>query len=283
MATPPASYIPWRRYKDALGWWALEALGFDPESDFDVDANPVLWADQGEERPGLPYLELLVVGGPSRRGGQDHRRPPEQALATQIVTVLPSAVAAAGDALRLRACGELFERSAEAGDAVEDARDALLALVQASVQPGYTAAASGGASILLTAERVGSLWGVEALAGCELGASTSALAELVVGKRELKIRATCYGAPDADDADPSPAEWVGMLQDAAASPAARERLRGQGLVITRVDAVQQRVSALSGPERENRAALELTLAFSVVRGTALASWVDAVTVTPIAP
>jgi hypothetical protein len=65
----------------------------------------------------------------------------------------------------------------------------------------------------------------------------AALAELVVGKRELRIRATCYGAPDADDADPSPAEWVGMLQDAAASPAARERLRGQGLVITRVDAV----------------------------------------------
>mgnify|MGYP000379050721 CR=1 FL=1 len=282
MATPPASYIPWRRYKDAIATWAIEALGFDAGEDADAEEAPVLWADQGENRPGLPYLELLVVGGPTRRG-QDHRRPPAAALATQVVTVLPSAVAATGDALRVRACGELFDRPAEAGDTVADARDALLALMQASVQPGYTAAASGPASILLTAERTGTLWGVEALVGCSLGASTSATAELAIGKREIRVRATCYGAPDSDEDAPSPTEWIGMLQDAAASQAARERLRGQGLVITRVDAVGQRVSALSGPERENRAALEVTFAFSTVRGTALSGWIDAVTVQPISP
>lgn len=281
MATPPASYIPWRRYKDAIGAWALTGLGFDPADEFAPGASPVLWADQGENRPGLPYLELLVVAGPTRRG-QDHRRPPELALTSQVVTVGASAVAATGDALRVRACGETFERLAEAGDTVTDARDALLALLAASVEPGYVAAATGPASITLTAERVGSLWGVEALVGCTLGASASSWAELIVGKREVRIRATVYGAPDADDADPSPAEWIGLLQDAAADPLAREYLRGQGLVLTRVDAVQQRVSAASGPERENRAAVEFTFAFSTVRGRALTDWVDEVVV-PFVP
>ena len=282
MATPPTSYLPWRRVKDAIASWALQALGFGGE-EVAAEGTPVLWADQGEERPDLPYLELLVVGGPTRRGGQDHRRPPAAVLTAQVVQVLPSAVAAAGALLRLGANGELFEREAVLGDTVTDARDDLLALLEESVQPGFTVAASGADAVALAADRLGSLWQVDALIGCALGASTTALAELVVGKRELRIRATVYGAPDADDPGASPAEWIGMLQDAMADRALAEYLRGQGLVLTRVDAVQQRVSAMSGPDRENRAALELTFALVTVRGTALETWLDEAVVTAIDP
>lgn len=281
MATPPASYLPWRRCKDAIAEWALRALGFSAAAT-DVEEAPVLWADQGEGRPNLPYLELLVVAGPTRRGGQDHRRPPAQVPATRVVQVLPAAIAAGG-VLRLRVNGELFERAAAAGDTLTIARDDLLDLLAESVEPGFTAAPSGADALVLTAERLGSLWQVDALIGCALGAQTTALAELIVGKREVRIRATVYGAPDADDADPSPAEWIGLLQDGMADPALAEYLRGQGLVLTRVDAVQQRVSAMSGPERETRAALELTFTFATVRATATATWIDAVTVMPIDP
>ena len=209
MASPPVSYFAWLRFQRAVGRWARLALGLDAD-----EQRSVIWADHNVQRPPLPYLSLQVTSGPSRRA-QDAEQWPRLEPLSIAVQVLPSAVVATGDACRFFVNGELFEYLAAPGATVTIARNALLASVQASVQLGATATSSGVDSIILTADRPGSLR-AEAAVGCAATVTATQLVSMVVGPREIRVRATAYGAPEPRvPGDVGVAGWIELLAGAA--------------------------------------------------------------------
>ena len=274
MASPPVSYFAWLRFQRAVGRWARLALGLDAD-----EQRSVIWADHNVQRPPLPYLSLQVTSGPSRRA-QDAEQWPRLEPLTMAVQVLPSAVVAAGDACRFFVNGELFEHLAAPGDTVTTVRNAQLARVQASVQLGATATSSGADSIVLTADRPGSLR-AEAAVGCAATVTATQLVSLVVGPREIRVRATAYGAPEPRaDGDVSVAEWIELLAEAAQDSDLRLFLKRQGVTFARVQVMQQRPSGPSGPEREPRAAADLLFGVEVRRGTVVVGWLGEVVADP---
>jgi len=269
--SPPTSWFPWFRFQRAVGVWAAGALGLDPAG------SSVIWADQNVERPELPYLGLQVTSGPTRRG-QDASLWPRLMPSVVDVQVLPSAVAATGDALRFFVNGELFEHLAGVGETAEDARDAVLELVDASVQLGATVAAVGADVLRLTADRPGSL-AVEAAIGCAATTVTRQLVKLTKGARLIRVRATAYGIPEPRaPGDVGVAEWIELLAEASDDDDLRLALRRQGFVVTQSTVLQQRASAPSGAEREPRAAADIIFACDVVRGRLVTDWVEHVDV-----
>lgn len=273
MATPPVSYFPWLRFQRAVGRWAARALGL-PDT-----TRAVVWADHGVERPALPYVGLQVISGPSRRA-QDAEQWPRLEPSAITIQVLPSAVAATGDACRFFINGELFEYLAAPGATVTIARNALLASVQASLQLGATATSSGADSIELAADRPGSLR-AEAAIGCSATTTATQLVSVVVGPREIRVRATAYGAPEPRQAtDVSVAEWVELLAEAVQDDDLRLYLTRQGVTISRVQVMQQRASGPSGAEREPRAAADLLFATEVRRGKLVVGWLGEVVADP---
>lgn len=274
MASPPVSYFPVLRFQRAVGRWARLALGL-PED----ETRSVIWADYNVQRPPLPYLSLQVTSGPSRRA-QDAEQWPRLEPATIVVQVLPSAVEATGDALRLFVNGELFEYLAAPGATVTVARNALLAKVQGSVQLGATAVAAGADSITLTADRPGSLRAAAAI-GCTATVTATQLVSIVIGPRDIRVRATAYGAPEPRvDGDVSVAEWIELLAEAAQDDDLRLYLKRQGVTFARVQVMQQRLSGPSGAEREPRAAADLLFGVEVRRGTVVTGWLGEVVADP---
>ena len=274
MASPPVSYFAWLRFQRAVGRWARLALGLDAD-----EQRSVIWADHNVQRPPLPYLSLQVTSGPSRRA-QDAEQWPRLEPLTMAVQVLPSAVVAAGDACRFFVNGELFEHLAAPGDTVTTVRNAQLARVQASVQLGATATSSGADLIVLAADRPGSLR-AEAAVGCAATVTTTQLVSMVVGPREIRVRATAYGAPEPrTSSDVSVAEWVELLTAAAQDSDLRLFLTRQRVTFARVQVMQQRPSGPSGPEREPRAAADLLFGVEVRRGTVVVGWLGEVVADP---
>ncbi len=269
MATPPASWLPWLRFKRAVGRWCEAGLGFAPGS------GAVLWADHDVQRPPLPYLGLQVVSGPTRRR-MDARSWPTEVPHAVTVRVLPSAVAAPGDLLNLFVNLELFSHEAAPGDTVATVRGALVAAVNASVQLGVTAAPQGADSLVLTASRPGSLR-VEAALGCEVTSTTTRLVAMTTGSREVRVRATAYGAPEPRSAgDVGVAEWVELLAEAGDDPDLALELRRHGVVCSRVSVLQQPASAPSGADRETRAFADLVFTVEVRRGRPVDAWLGEV-------
>jgi hypothetical protein len=251
--------------------WAAGALGLDPAG------SSVIWTDQNVERPELPYLGLQVTSGPTRRG-QDASLWPRLMPSVVDVQVLPSAVAATGDALRFFVNGELFEHLAGVGETVEDARDAALEAIEASVQLGATVAAVSTDKLRLTAARPGSL-AVETAIGCSATTITSQLVKLTRGARLIRVRATAYGIPEPRaPGDVGVAEWIELLAEASDDEDLRLALRRQGYVVAQSTVLQQRASAPSGAEREPRAAADIIFACNVTRGRLVSNYVEHVDV-----
>ena len=275
MAGPTKSWFPWLRFQRAVGTWAAGALQCDP------DDAPIVWADFNIERPALPYLGLQVTSGPTRRG-QDAESWPQLLPSVVDVQVLPSAVAATGDALRFFVNGELFEHIAALGDDEEAARDAILADVIASVQLGATAVATGTDTIRLTATEPG-LLSVEASVGCTATIVSTALVAVTKGSREIRVRATAYGSGEPQAAGTlGVAEWIELLVEGTQVPELRDALRRQGYVVTRTTILQTRQSAMSGAEREPRVAADIMFSCNVRRGRIVDSWLDEVVLkTPV--
>lgn len=269
MATPPKSWFPWHRFQLAVGAWAKGALGFAPEG------SEVVWADFNVQRPALPYLSLQVTAGPTRRA-QDAELWPRLYPATVTVTILPAAVATTGDLTNLFVNGELFSYVAQLGDTVTDARDGLLVQIQASVQLMATAAPSGANAIVLTATEPGSLQ-VDAALACAAVTNTTALVAVTVGARDVRVRATAYGAPEPNaPGQVGVAEWIELLAEGTQDPDLRLELRRQGYVVSSVNVLQQRMTAPSGAEREPRAAADIVFACEIRRGRAVTTWLDEV-------
>ena len=242
MASPPVSYFAWLRFQRAVGRWARLALGLDAD-----EQRSVIWADHNVQRPPLPYLSLQVTSGPSRRA-QDAEQWPRLEPLSIVVQVLPSAVAVAGDACRFFVNGELFEHLAAPGDTVTTVRNAQLARVQASVQLGATATSSGVDSIVLAADRPGSLR-AEAAVGCAATVTATQLVSTVVGPREIRVRATAYGAPEPRaDGDVSVAEWIELLAEAAQADWVRDADEPEMQAAAPMLATQMKLSRLPTPQ-----------------------------------
>lgn len=203
--------------------------------------------------------------------------------ATILVTVTPAAVAATGDLTNLFVNGELFTYTAQAADTVTDARDALLEQIAAALQLGASADDTGADGITLTADEPGSLEVFAAL-GCTATTLSTQLVAVTRGAREIRVRATAYGAPEPNaSGQVSVAEWIELLAEATHDPDLRLALRRQGYVVTRTQILQQRATAPSGADREPRAAADLMFACEVKRGRLVTSWLDNVAAPAIYP
>lgn len=265
--------MPWQRLQDSVAAWAQGALGLTDED------RGVVWADYNLQRPPLPYLSLQIASGPTRRG-KDAELWPANLPATTTVRVLPSALETnlAGDpGLNLFVNGELFSYAAQPGDGVDDVRDDVVAQITASAQLGASAAPVGADSLLLTATDPGSLRYTTAL-GCVVTGETTQLVRITTGAREVRVRATAYGPEPLDASGVSVAEWIELLVEGQQNAELRLELARRGFRLTRVDALQQRLSAPSGPAQESRSAADLVFAFDIRRGKVISTWLDSVAV-----
>ncbi len=274
MATPPKSYFPWRRFQRAVGTWAAKSLGFEPTT------RAVIWGDFDVQRPALPYLSLQVTSGPNRRA-QDPEMWPRLYPSVIDVQVLAAAVTNVGSLANLIVNGELFTHTAIGGDTTTTVRNDLVTKINASVELGATAAPTGASTLRLTAAGPGMLSVEPALAVSATTIATQ-LVKLNVGAREVRVRATAYGAPEPNaPGQVSVAEWIELLAQGAQDDVLRDELRNQGFVISRSQIMQLRLTAPSGAERELRAAADLMFGCNVRRGVLVNAWLDEVqTVTP---
>lgn len=269
MATPPKSYFPWLRFQRAVGTWAAHCLGFD------ADTRAVIWADYNVQRPELPYLGLQVVAGPNRRA-PDAERWPAVYPSVVDVQVLPAAVANVGDLTNLIVNGELFSYIAQVADDETTVRDALVAAIAASVQLGVTATPVGADTLRITAAEPALLSVVAALAVTATVVTTQ-LVKVTVGAREVRVRATAYGAPEAQlPTDVSAAEWIELLAQGTQDDALRMELLNQGYVVTRTQVLQQRGTTTAGADREPRAFADFVFGCNVRRGVVTTTWLDEV-------
>lgn len=69
--------------RDALHSWFVLSSG--------LPVDKVIWAEQGGERPAVPFATLKIVSGPSRVGGQDDKMMAEgkQKVSISVPAVLP--------------------------------------------------------------------------------------------------------------------------------------------------------------------------------------------------
>ena len=118
MALPAQSYV-WFRLRYVIGAWVLRETG--------LDGARVLWGVQGQPRSGLPFIGLTRRSFPTAQpAGSDDETITEVTLASTL-TVTASA---AGETAAFLLFGLRYAYTLSGGDTTEDARDALLALVE---------------------------------------------------------------------------------------------------------------------------------------------------------
>ena len=240
-ASNPAPF-PIARVLRGIGDWAERAIG--------LPAGTAIWNDTRLARPGSPYLGLRIVSGPTP-SGLPERLPKVSAISSATLTL----TAAEGEVTGVRVGYVEARRRRGAGETLAEHRDAVLALLaRADHQDDWTAAASGGASILVTPDRVGSL------VACRAWTGATAALTLVDRRRlrqsyALRVRATAYNVRAAGD---SVSSWIGrLLHDGAGDEDLGAVLRGYGVVLTSRTYAPSETGQPQGPEWESRGAVDL--------------------------
>lgn len=241
-----AAPFPILRVLRGLADWVEQAVGL-------ADQDAVLWGDRRVIRPGLPYIGLKVVSGPTPRGMSGRFRTfPAVAEATLLVT------AAEGEATSLRVGYVEARRVRQAGESLADHRDALVALLDREAhQDLWTATAQGGDSILIEPDFVGALRAVDAYVGATATLTTEPIA-MRAQSYQLRVTATAYGVrgstvPGADDVS----SWIARLLVAEGDLDLQRVLAGYGVALTSRAYETRQLGQPSGPEWEARAGVDL--------------------------
>lgn len=248
---PPAPTVaapfPILRVLKGLADWVEQAVGLQGQ-------DAVLWGDRRVIRPGLPYIGLRLVSGPTPRGLAGRRR-----LVMAIVWVDLTVTAAVGEATSLRVGYVEARRVRQAGESLADHRDALVALLDRQAhQDAWTATAQGADEIRVTPDFVGALRTVETYLGATQQRATLAQREQAQSY-QMRVTATCYGVrstqppPGADDVS----SWVARLLDAADDEDLEPILRGYGIALGSRAYETRNLGQPAGPEWEARAGVDL--------------------------
>lgn len=248
---PPAPTVvapfPILRVLRGLADWVEQAVGLTGQ-------DAVLWGDRRVVRPGLPYIGLRLVSGPTPRGLAGRWRVvPVPESATLDVT------AAVGEATSLRVGYVEARRVRQAGESLGDHRDALASLLDRQAhQDWWTATAAGATSIEIIPDHVGALRVLEAYLGATAQVSRLPMREQAQSY-QLRVTATGYGVrgaqppPGADDVS----SWVARLLDAADDEDLEPVLRGYGIALGSRAYETRSLGQPSGPEWEARAGVDL--------------------------
>lgn len=239
--------FPILRVLRGLADWVEQAVGLTGQ-------DAVLWGDRRVVRPGLPYIGLRLVSGPTPRGLAGRWR-----VVPAIESATLDVTAAVGEATSLRVGYVEARRVRQAGESLGDHRDALASLLDRDAhQDAWTAAVQGATEILLTPDHVGALRTVEAYLGATLTTETTARREQVQSY-QLRVTATCYGVrgtqppPGADDVS----SWVARLLEAVDDEDLEPVLRGYGIALGSRAYETRSLGQPSGPEWEARAGVDL--------------------------
>lgn len=238
--------FPILRVLRGLADWVEQAVGLQGQ-------DAVLWGDRRAIRPGLPYIGLRLVSGPTPRGLAGRwRTVPAIESATIDVT------AAVGEATSLRVGYVEARRVRLGGETLSDHRDALVALLDRQAhQDSWTAVAFGATAIRVVADYLGALRTVEAYLGATRALVTTPMREQVQSY-QMRVTATCYGVrgtqpPGADDVS----SWVARLLDAPDDEDLEPILRGYGIALGSRAYETRPLGQPSGPEWEARAGVDL--------------------------
>jgi hypothetical protein len=115
MALPTQSFV-WLKVRHVVGLWVLRATG--------LSTTGILYEDQNQPRPALPYIGFV------------RREFPFESFDTETIVQVPTVVEiivtadAVGETVAIELFGTRYAYTMIGGDTTEDARDALLALIE---------------------------------------------------------------------------------------------------------------------------------------------------------
>lgn len=193
LVLPVRTFAP-KRIRAFFDRWATLALGWTSTGVASSPTRRVHQADGGDPRPALPYFSYTRLAGPSALSGAQDVEWIGEVPTSATITITASIV---GDWTTVVVNEARFSRQLLVGETTTDQRDALLALISASIEP-VTATASGATAIALVPEYPGDLQHVTAVEGCTV-AVVRAIREVVRGQRSWRYRVQIHAGSDASD------------------------------------------------------------------------------------
>jgi hypothetical protein len=207
LVLPVRTFAP-KRIRAFFDRWAGLALGWTSTGAAASTTRRVHQADGGDPRPALPYFSYTRMTGPSAIAGAQDTVWIGDVPTSATITVTTSTV---GDWTTVVINEARFSRQLLAGETTTDQRDALLALIQASIEP-VTATASGASAIALVPEYPGDLQYVTAVEGCT-ASTVLDIRQVVRGQRAWRYRVQLHAGSDGSD---SGSGWIDIDQCADA-------------------------------------------------------------------
>lgn len=222
--TPPLRPLIAERFDRAISAWLEFATGWSASGT--LDGTPplrIIQSDLSDPRAPLPYVSFRRVS--VETFGRDQRTD------TEVITSADLTVTASspGDPATIVLNPLRLSYTLQAGEDETDGRDALLALVNASVEP-VTAVAVGVDGLTLTPDVYGQLVELRAVEGVTIDATTTAYAKHTVGPRGYRYRVQFHGLSDVLEANyADPTEWVEAMITALGDRDVLELFRSFGV------------------------------------------------------
>ncbi len=258
MALPIQPYV-WPRLRHVIGLWVARVTA--------LDAAAILWSEQNQPNPPLPYIGLTRRDFPM--DGED------EATITEVVTAatLTCTATVVGSTIAIILFGTRYAYTLVGGDTTETARDALLALITADLirtvtsadgipygvgfQP-CTAVASGVDAIDFAGLGYGPVK-LAVIEGCTLSSETRAYRQINRGIRRALVRIELFW-PERPAVPFETAEaYAGALVDALQEEDTAQWLASRGVGVEQAARLRtQDFSAVAGGAlRETRLAMDV--------------------------
>ena len=194
LVLPTQTYTP-ARLRAAIDAWATLALGWTSSGPASSAERRVLEADQNAPRPDLPYLSYQRVGPPAPAIGGHDSVTTAEVITSAAIDVTASA---AGEWTVVIINAQRFARQMLGGESPTDQRDALLALITASIEP-VTCTASGASTIDLVPQYTAACTSLIAVQGCTLTTIVDTR-DIVRGLRTWRYRMQLHAGSEVSDA-----------------------------------------------------------------------------------
>lgn len=250
MALPAQSYV-WLKVRHVVGLWVLRETG--------LPDTGILYDDQNQPRPALPYIGL------TRREFPFETFDTEVTVEVPISSVLTVTAAVAGETVAIELFGTRYAYTLVGGDTTEDARDALLALIApdllrliavASGPPyavGFQPCTATGAALSLinfAGLSIGPVR-VTAIEGCTL-VETLEYRKVQSGLRRMIVRFNFYW-PEREDGFETIDAYTEALRSALLTEDSAVWLASRGVGVENQSRIAvQNAGVVSGAERQRR-------------------------------
>lgn len=255
MALPAQSYV-WLKVRHVVGLWVLRTTGLP-------DAG-ILYDDQNQPRPALPYIGLV------RREFPFEHFDVEQIVEVPITVTLTVTAAVAGETAAFELFGTRYAYTLAGADTTEDARDALLALladdllrlVSVASGPDYAVgfqpctATGVGVDVIQFAGLASAPVRCEAIEGCTT-VPTLEFRHVQSGLRRMIVRLNLYW-PEREDGFETIDEYAEALRSSLMTEDTAVWLAARAVGVDNPARVAvQNVGVVSGGERQRRKFLDV--------------------------